>query len=305
MIERDTRVLLTGAAGGIGLATARELARRGAALALLDRDSARLAEAHAEIEVEAQAFARLDHWPAAPVVSLVGDLGVAADVPGLFADAVEQLGGVDVLVNNAGVLSFTPVELEDAEDLEALFAINVVAPLLLSREAVRHMCPRGSGRVVNVGSIFGSIGFAYFASYSSSKFALRGYSEALRRELSGSGVEVTYVAPRATRTRLATVFGRMAAAVGMKLDEPEVVAARIVRSIEAGDRDRYLGFPESLFVRVNALLPRFVDRAVRKQDEAAREYAVEAAVSAIAGNPPPGSTPGRATSNGEELKCRS
>jgi short-subunit dehydrogenase len=130
---------------------------------------------------------------------------------------------------------------------------------------------------VLVGSIFGSIGFPWFASYSATKFGLRGFAEALRRELHGTGVGVTYVAPRATRTPMAAAFERMAVAVRMNMDPPAEVATRVVEAIEADVADRYLGFPESFFVRLNALLPRFVDRALRGQSRAMRPFAVEAA----------------------------
>lgn len=265
---RHARILLTGAAGGIGRATALELARRDAALFLVDRDRAALEVVRDEIH------ARHDD---ALVELHVADLSQLGRLDDLVARAESAFEGIDVLVNNAGLLSFAPFEEEDAETLETLYRVNVLAPMTLTRAALPAMLARGSGRVVNVGSIFGSIGFAYFAAYSSTKFAVRGFSEALRRELDGTGVGVTYVAPRATRTRLATVFGRMAEAVGMNMDEPARVAERIVDALERDVADRYVGQPEGLFVRLNALLPRLVDAATRKQNAAARPFAVEAA----------------------------
>ena len=114
--------------------------------------------------------------------------------------------------------------------------------------------------------MFGSIAFPCFAAYSASKFALRGFSQALRRELSGSGVGVTYIAPRAVKTPFnPPVVHRMAALGMMHMDDPLWVAQKIVRAIEKGKDEVYLGFPESLFARVNALLPRIVDRAIVKQ----------------------------------------
>jgi hypothetical protein len=120
-------------------------------------------------------------------------------------------------------------------------------------------------------------------------------------------VRVTYVAPRATRTGLADVFGRMARAVKMPMDPPEQVAARIVRAIERDDKDRYLGGAERLFVRFNALLPRVVDRAVRGRTRTARPFAVEAAARAAAEPDvrPPTATPSRAAPGpGGEVACR-
>jgi len=261
-----SRVLLTGAAGGIGRCVALELAARGAVTALVDRRAEDIAPIVEQVELAGGTAVAIEH-----------DLSDTASLGALAERAEALLGGVDVLINNAGLLSFTPVESESAASVDLLYRVNVIAPVVLCGEMVRRFKSQGRGRIVNVGSIFGSIGFAHFATYSSSKFAIRGYSEALRRELDGTGIGVTYVAPRATRTRLANVFGRMADAVGMTMDEPSDVAARIVQAIEKDRRDRYLGQPESTFVRVNALLPRLVDAATRKQNRAARPYAVEAA----------------------------
>lgn len=145
----------------------------------------------------------------------------------------------------------------------------------LTRALLPQMTARGSGRIVNLGSIFGSIGFACFTTYSASKFAMRGFSEALRRELEGSGVSVTYVAPRYTKTPLNDgVVSRMAQAVGMNSDEPSVVARYAVRAIEQDCKDYYIGWPECLFVRINAILPRLVDGVLRKQNRQMRTFAV-------------------------------
>jgi short-subunit dehydrogenase len=178
----------------------------------------------------------------------------------------DGFGGIDVLINNAGITDFENFADQDPEVIERIFALNLLAPLQLTRAILPELLERGSGRIVNLGSVFGAIAFPCFASYSASKFALRGFSEALRRELDGSGVGVTHVAPRAVKTGLnSPAVYRMAAAVKMHMDDPVDVAQQVVRAMESDRKDVYLGFPESLFVRVNALLPRLVDRALRKQ----------------------------------------
>jgi len=137
------------------------------------------------------------------------------------------------------------------------------------------MKARGAGQIVNVGSIFGSINFAHFATYSSAKAGLRGFSQALRRELSGTGIDVTYVAPRAVRTALnSPAVMEFARLTHMNMDAPEAIAARIVAAARARKRDVYFGFPEALFVRVNALFPGLVDGALAANDrKAARLFA--------------------------------
>ena len=176
----------------------------------------------------------------------------------------------DVLINLAGVQYFGRFEEQSTEALAQFYTINLIAPALLAQAVLPGMKKRGSGQIVNIGSIFGSIPFAYFVSYSSAKAGLKALSEALRRELDGTGVTVTYVAPRAVKTPMN--HGKvveLSKATRMAMDAPEAVAARILRAIEAEEKDVYIGFPESLFVRVNALLPRLVDGALRKNDRIA------------------------------------
>ena len=265
MMLENQRILITGAAGGIGSQIARALARTGAELALVDMDANKLGNlkrAVKEIGCKAHAF---------PC-----DLTATNAIKNLTEHISETMGGIDVLINCAGIANFGLFEEQTAESMELLWRINVIVPMQLSRALLPQMKKRGHGRIVNVGSIFGSIGFAYFTSYSASKFAMRGFSEALRRELEGSGVGVTYVAPRYTKTPLNDgPVSRMAQAVGMNSDEPALVAQHVVRAIMKDSEDYYIGWPECLFVRINAILPRLVDGALRKQNAKARPFALQ------------------------------
>ncbi|HJV40560.1 SDR family NAD(P)-dependent oxidoreductase, partial [Caulobacter sp.] len=196
-----------------------------------------------------------------------------ATLDGIEAAAKDvRTGRWDILVNLAGVQHFGPVEDEDPAHLHSGYLVNLIAPVRLSQAVIPTMKARGSGQIVNIGSIFGSINFAHFATYSSAKAGLRGFSQALRRELAGTGVDVTYVAPRAVRT--AMVSDRVlefAKLTQMHIDPPEATARRIVSAINARRRDVYLGFPESFFVRLNALLPGLVDRALAANDRKAAQ----------------------------------
>jgi short-subunit dehydrogenase len=261
----NNRILVTGASGGIGRGVALALAKKGAVLMLGGRNQAKLEALSREIERDGgQAYA------------MPCDLAQAGAPEALARQARAELGEVDVLVNCAGTLNFNLFADESAQELETLWRINVLAPMALTRALLPSMIAQAHGRIVNVGSIFGSIAFAHFASYSASKFAMRGFSEALRRELEGSGVGVTYVAPRYTRTALNDgAVSRMATAVNMNTDEPAWVADRIVRAIEQDRKDCYLGWPEAVFVRINAILPRWVDAALRRQNIQMREFAAQ------------------------------
>ena len=258
------KVLLTGASAGIGLATAVRLARAGATLALVGRDPARLHEAAA---VATQGGAR--------AITFAFDLAAPdANHAQLVAQVGDQLGGLDLLVNNAGITSFCALANEDPARIEGIVHTNLVAPMLLARAVLPRMLKQGAGRIVNVGSVYGSIGFAYFSAYSASKFGLRGFSEALRRELADTGVGVSYVAPRGVRTDMnpGRVY-EMSKQVKANFDAPEVVAEAIARAIETDRAEVYVGQPEGFFARLNAVLPRFVDGALRKQNRIAGEFA--------------------------------
>ncbi len=256
------RVVLTGASGGIGQALARELADRKVRLVLVGRQQERLAGL-----AEALRAVGCDAIP------VTADLTCKGDRDDLVGQVQKRFDGVDVLINNAGMSTFCSFAETDPGIEERIFRTNVLAPMQLTRALLPGMVGQGAGRIVNIGSTFGSIAFACFTGYSASKFALRGFSEGLRRELDGSGVGVTYIAPRAVNTELNTAaVKRMAERVGMKMDEPSSVARRIVNAIESDRKECYLGFPESLFVRLNALFPRLVDAALRDQNRVMRSF---------------------------------
>jgi short-subunit dehydrogenase len=255
------RIILTGAAGGIGAHLARMLAAEGARLCLTDVNSAALDD----------------------LCDTLGDtriLRVAADIcrpegrSKIVGATRDCLGGIDTLINAAGINPFGVYARTDAAQIEKTMEINILAPMLLIREVLPEMLSQASGQIVNIGSTFGSIGFAWFSTYSASKFALRGFSQALRRELADTGIDVIYIAPRAVRTAInsAAVY-RMAEATRMKMDEPDAVARQILEAMRRGRKERFLGFPESLFVHINSVLPGIVDRATRKQNRVARQYA--------------------------------
>ena len=173
----------------------------------------------------------------------------------------------DILVNMAGAQYFGPFERQSPQDLHASFMVNLLAPVLLTQAALPAMKRRGAGQIVNIGSIFGLIHYPHFVTYSSGKAGLRGFSEALTRELRGWGIDVTYIASRAVRidtnSALIVRFLQMAK---MKLDAPEDVARRIVEALVARKREVFFGAPERMFVAVNALIPH-IKYQLSDQDE--------------------------------------
>lgn len=263
MIFPGQRIILTGAAGGIGYRLALLLAARGTRLALVERNVDRVEEICAEIKQLGGS--------AKPIVL---DLAIEGAAQHAAETAVQLMGGVDMVINNAGIMDFTLFERQDPKRIQQMININVTAPLLLTHALLPYFLEQNSGRIVNIGSAFGSIGFPHFATYCASKFAMRGFSEALRRELTDSPIGVTYISPRATKTPLNNdVTTQMLEATKTNMDEPEYVAAQIILAIETGRKEHFIGQPESFFARLNGLLPRLVDKGLLNNTRIARSFA--------------------------------
>jgi NAD(P)-dependent dehydrogenase (short-subunit alcohol dehydrogenase family) len=188
----DGRVaIVTGAARGIGLAVAGELAGGGAALALVDRDAERLEDAvrRTASTAHAQAF--------------VADVTDAPAVERVVADVVAALGGVDILVNNAGVAgrSVPTWELTD-DDWQSVVSVNLSGTFHCTRAVLPVMRERGYGRIVNVASIAGKEGNPNAAPYSASKAGIIGFTKAVAKEVAAAGILVNCVTPAVIRTEI-------------------------------------------------------------------------------------------------------
>ncbi|ELB2789984.1 SDR family oxidoreductase [Aeromonas hydrophila] len=259
-------VLLTGASGGIGEALAQELAAQGAHLLLHGRRASALERLRKE----------LPHPERHQTV--IADLGSPQERAKLLQHpALDE--GLDVLINNAGCNQFAWLEDQSSEQVERQLLLNVEAPIQLTRMLLPRL--RKPAVIMNVGSSFGAIGYAGYSVYCASKFALRGFSEALGRELEGTGIQVLHFAPRATRTRLNSEAAyEMNAELGTHTDSPQDVAEEAVIALCNETRRSWLGWPEKLFVRLNGLLPGLVDRALAKQKPIIERYARHAAPAA-------------------------
>jgi short-subunit dehydrogenase len=175
-----SRILLTGASTGIGAALARQLHARGDRLVLVSR--------------------RTHTYELPGTVWVAADLTIAAERERAFAAAVEALGAVDVLINNAGVGAYAPTSRIAAEDWEFMEALNLGAPVHLTRLALPGMLERNSGAIVNICSIASLTPLPWFTLYSATKAALLSLSHGLRMELDGTGVRVTAVCPGYVKT---------------------------------------------------------------------------------------------------------
>lgn len=263
MLLEKRSIVVTGAGSGIGRAIARSAAEQGAQIVLVGRREAALQETGALLPAGTRW-----HMVVADVTTALGRAEIVNTC---------RHHGIDVLINNAGIVSSGLLAGLKDEEMSRLLMTNVAAPMALTRDLLPLLKLSDRPRIVNIGSVFGDIGHPYFAAYCASKFALRGLSDALRRELAADGIGVTYAAPRATRTPAADGFHDLVAPFAMALDDPASVAARIVDGIAAEADTIYPRGPERLFVWVQRLLPGLIDRAlaakgrkVRRQLEARR-----------------------------------
>lgn len=273
----NKKVVLTGASGGIGQALAQILAQNAAQLVLVGRDEKKLQAVKASL-------------PGGSTVYLVAADIATDEGRQRVATVCTRLGSIDVLVNCAGINDFALFEQQKAAMIAQLIDTNVTAPILLTQRLLPLLAKSGAGLIANIGSTFGSIGHPGFAAYCASKFALRGFSQALRRELEGTPVRVQYIAPRATKTTINTAaVDAMNVELGVAMDNPQQVAAQIFAVLEkGGGNDVYFGWPEKLFVFINQLLPRIVDKALHKQLATIRRFAGRqpAAVNTVPLQPP-------------------
>ncbi len=249
---RERTFLLLGGTGGIGMALIDLLLAEGASIVLASRSvnrqqTDRLKTVHLDL--------------AAPNLDEHLD-ALSKDHP--------DISGV---IHCAGQNQFAAVDHLPIEGIDQQLAVNLRSPLILARHFVPRFRARGEGALVFVGSTFGSIGFPGYTAYCASKFGLRGFTEALRRELADTGVQVLYVAPRATATDMnPSAVNEMNRALGNAVDSPAVVAGQILQAMTHNKRRRFLGWPEKLFVVINSVMPRIVDRAILKQLPIIRRY---------------------------------
>jgi short-subunit dehydrogenase len=250
-IQRGTRVVVTGASRGIGRALSADLARRGARLGLIARGKEGLEEAAAE----------LPDGPAGPPVTAAADVSKWGQTSRAIDRLAKRLEGIDLLVVNAGVLHYSPLMEQELADAEQMVRVNVFGTLYTVKAALPHMLASGPGHMVVLSSAAGLRSFPWGAVYGGTKAFDRGFAEALRHELAGTGISVTTVYPGEYGTTiLSHQRDRLPAWRTNDEERPvsELVAA-IIKGVEDDARAVYAP-PAVRILGLSGIAPKLTDR---------------------------------------------
>jgi short-subunit dehydrogenase len=255
---QDKHILITGATGGIGSELSKLLHARGAHLLLNCISSERL-------DYLADTLGER-------VETISADISTSDGRDDLVA--ASRKFKVDVLINLAGILDFHWYEDQSEALINHMLSVNLASPMLLTHALLPQLLKSREAAIMNIGSTFGSIGHPGFVAYCASKSGMKGFSEALSRELADTPVRVQYIAPRATATPLnSDRINDMNAELGIHADKPSDVAAAIVHQLETGKQSSFLGWPEKLFVKINGLLPAIVHKSLKGKLPVIKRYA--------------------------------
>jgi short-subunit dehydrogenase len=251
------RLLITGASSGIGRALAEQAALGGACVAVAARSTDKL-----------EALSRSLAERGALVTAVTADVTSDADRRRLLDTVVERLGGLDVLVNNAGVGGWGHFATSNEELLRQTMEVNFFAPAELIRLAIPVLTQGRQPAIVNIASMCGRRALPAWTEYSASKFALCGLTEALRGEMARFDIDVLLILPGLTRSDLPRHLLRCEGRMKIDFDKGmpvEQVAAGILRALQKNHTETVLGREARWILRVNRFLPRLVDWLMARQ----------------------------------------
>src|SRR5438132_10661527 len=261
---RNKIFVITGGSRGLGLVLARQICAAGGKVALIARDPDELARAKADLVPRG-----------GKVLTIECDLLDAGQIQSAVRQIIDRFGKIDILINNAGIIEVGPIEHMTPEDFERAMRVHFWAPFELISQIVPEMRIWGGGRIVNISSIGGKVAVPHLAPYSASKFALTGFSDALRAELARDNIYVTTVAPGMMRTgshvnakfkgRHDIEFAWFAASAGAPLlsMDADRAARKILAACRRGQPSLTLTFAARLQIVANALFPNLIGYAMQ------------------------------------------
>jgi short-subunit dehydrogenase len=298
-------VLITGGSRGLGLVLARHICARGGNVALIARDHEELARAKADLAPYGTI-----------VLTIECDLLDSEQIRSAVRRVIDRFGKIDILINNAGIIEVGPLEHLNREDFERAMQLHFWAPYELVSQIVPEMRIWGGGRIVNISSIAGKIAVPHLASYCASKFALTGFSDAIRAELARHNIHVTTVAPGLMRTgshvnakfkgRHDAEFRWFAASAGAPLISMNAdrAARKILAACRRGQPSLTLTFAARAAIVGNALFPNITGYAMKIVNRFLPERAGEEGDRSRAGGQLPRRTPEWLTRMADEATKR-
>lgn len=243
---QDKTVIITGGSEGVGAATARKFAEHGANLVLVARTKKNLERVAEELRTRTR------------VEIVAMDVSDTDACVNLFKKAEFEFGGVDILVNNAGYHQRGPVEAVSPEDLSAMIDVNLKAPIVLSRLAIKYLEQSGGGAIINVASLAGRTPVPGSATYSASKSGLRAFTFALGEELRGSGIKLAAVSPGPIDTGF--IMSNIDEVTDITFSQPmstaDEVAQEILNLVGNNKRERSMPPASGLLTTLSYLFPR-------------------------------------------------
>ena len=263
-ILRDKVALISGGSRGLGLVLARHICQQGGKVALLARDPDELARAKADLTARG-----------GNVFTVECDLLDRDQIHDAVRKVIDHFDRIDILINNAGIIEVGPLDHMTREDYDRAMKLHFWAPYELISQIVPEMRLRGGGRIVNISSIGGKVAVPHFAPYSASKFALTGFSDAIRIELARDDIQVTTVAPGLLRTgshvkakfkgNHNAEFAWFSAGAGAPLLslDADRAARKIIAAFRRGQPSLTLTFAARGAIAGNALFPNLTGYAMK------------------------------------------
>src|SRR5213596_1083371 len=261
---RNRVVLITGGSRGLGLVLARQICAVGGKVALIARDADELERAKADLARRGGA-----------ALTVQGDLLDTGQIQSAIRQIIDRFGKIDILINNAGIIEVGPLQHMTREDFERAMRLHFWAPFELISQIVPEMRTWGGGRIVNISSIGGKLAVPHLAPYSASKFALTGFSDAIRAELARDNIHVTTVTPGMMRTgshvnakfkgKHDIEFAWFSASAGAPLISMNAdrAARKILAACRRGQPSLTLTFAARGAILGNALFPNLTGYAMR------------------------------------------